>query len=160
MRGSSTAAPVIRYVSAVSQYKPTPPCQPDVGLAGMKILLGLAATRGVMWACLLCLGLLSGQASGRIRPVLKKKAAPGEVADAKTGKNSTAKSPADDKAIHQRIDTTLKNHPFELDANAKLICEQTTVTAKPVWRGRDKLTFGFQLRNAGTADLQIQAKGG
>ena len=46
------------------------------------------------------------------------------------------------------------------DPNAKWACEAPTQTQKPVWRGDKKLTFTFHIRNEGTADLQIKAKGG
>jgi len=42
----------------------------------------------------------------------------------------------------------------------KWACDQQTVTAKPVWRGEKSLTFAFNIRNEGTADLQIKATGG
>jgi len=42
----------------------------------------------------------------------------------------------------------------------KWACNQQTVTAKPVWRGEKSLTFAFNIRNEGTADLQIKATGG
>lgn len=46
------------------------------------------------------------------------------------------------------------------DPNAKWACEAPAQTQKPVWRGDKKLTFTFHIRNEGTADLQIKAKGG
>jgi len=42
----------------------------------------------------------------------------------------------------------------------KWACNQQTVTAEPVWRGEKSLTFAFNIRNEGTADLQIKATGG
>lgn len=113
---------------------------------------------------LICAVLLSGQSFGRSGPPAKEKKAPPSVqvkkADPKAGETKTAKSSPSGKVIHKRIDGRLRNHPFEFDANAKLVCEQTTVTAEPVWRGRERLTFRFSLHNAGTADLKIKAKGG
>mgnify|MGYP000317228014 CR=1 FL=1 len=112
---------------------------------------------------LICAVLLGGQAFASSGPPVKKKKAtpslPAKTA-AKAGEVKTIKPAPGGEAIHKSIDTTLRDHPFELDANAKLVCEHTTVTAEPVWRGRDKLTFSFNLRNAGTADLKIKAKGG
>lgn len=49
---------------------------------------------------------------------------------------------------------------FEPDPNAKWACEETTVELPPVWAGKPKLTFDFNIRNEGTADLKIRAKGG
>jgi len=46
------------------------------------------------------------------------------------------------------------------DSNAKWACDNTTVTLDPVWRGSKDLTFDFEIRNEGTADLKIRAKGG
>lgn len=53
-----------------------------------------------------------------------------------------------------------KRSTFEMDPNAKWACDQTKVTLAPVWRGDQKLTFRFDIRNEGTADLKIKAKGG
>lgn len=49
---------------------------------------------------------------------------------------------------------------FEMNPNAKWACDQQTATLKPVWRGEKTLTFPFSIRNDGTADLRIRAKGG
>ena len=116
------------------------------------------------WSGLLCVGLLSGQAFARPRSVVEKDkstpSASAKTVDPKTGAEATAKPVPDGKVVRKRIDTTVRDHPFELDSNAKLVCDQTTVTAEPVWQGLKKLTFTFHLRNAGTADLKIKAKGG
>lgn len=42
----------------------------------------------------------------------------------------------------------------------KWACDQQTATAEPVWRGAKNLTFAFDIRNQGTADLNIKARGG
>ena len=42
----------------------------------------------------------------------------------------------------------------------KWACDRQTVTAEPVWRGEKSLTFTFDIRNEGTADLRINAGGG
>jgi hypothetical protein len=49
---------------------------------------------------------------------------------------------------------------FEMDPNAKWACDETVASLDPVWRGDKKLTFNFDIRNEGTADLKIKAKGG
>jgi hypothetical protein len=49
---------------------------------------------------------------------------------------------------------------YEMDPNAKWACKQQTVKLEPVWRGAAGLTFAFDIRNEGTADLKIRAKGG
>jgi hypothetical protein len=53
-----------------------------------------------------------------------------------------------------------KKPSFKTDPNAKWICEQTVCRVDPVWRGNQKLTFDFYIRNDGTADLRMKAKGG
>ena len=50
--------------------------------------------------------------------------------------------------------------PFKMDPNAKWACDKMTATHEPVWRGDKKLAFSFEIRNEGTADLKIKAKGG
>jgi len=43
--------------------------------------------------------------------------------------------------------------------NAKWACDQKTVVLDPVWQGK-KLNFTFKIRNEGTADLRMKARGG
>lgn len=50
--------------------------------------------------------------------------------------------------------------PFKMDPNAKWACDKMTAAHEPVWRGDKNLTFWFEIRNEGTADLKIKAKGG
>jgi hypothetical protein len=52
------------------------------------------------------------------------------------------------------------NASFAPNPNAKWACDNTEVTHEPVWRGMKDLTFSFDIRNAGTEDLRIRAKGG
>ena len=49
---------------------------------------------------------------------------------------------------------------FEMNPNAKWSCEQQTVSREPVWRGDKNLSFEFKIKNDGTEDLKIRAKGG
>ena len=49
---------------------------------------------------------------------------------------------------------------FPMNPDAKWACDQQTVVLNPVWRGQERLSFTFLIRNEGTADLQIRAKGG
>jgi len=63
----------------------------------------------------------------------------------------------------QRIRTKPAGTPpsaFDLNPDAKWVCEKPVAEAEPVWRGDKRLTFSFDIRNAGTADLRINAKGG
>jgi hypothetical protein len=47
-----------------------------------------------------------------------------------------------------------------MNPNAKWACDNQTVTLEPVWRGNKPLTFAFNIRNEGTEDLKIRARGG
>lgn len=49
---------------------------------------------------------------------------------------------------------------FVMNPDAKWACDNQTSTLEPVWRGEKTLTFQFSIRNEGTADLLIRAKGG
>ncbi len=51
---------------------------------------------------------------------------------------------------------------FPPNPNAKWACDNASVTLDPVWKGArtDRLTFNFEIRNEGTEDLRIRAKGG
>jgi len=116
-----------------------------------------------LWSALLCCAMLGGSAFAWAGPPVKKNPPADDAVRSKepqTAEDEADQPKSEQKAVRKRIDARLRNHPFELDPNAKLVCEQTSVTAKPVWQGRDKLTFTFHLRNAGTADLKIKAKGG
>ena len=63
------------------------------------------------------------------------------------------------KAPVRRVRTPRSEYPP--DPNAKWACDQSEVVLDPVWRQGDlKLTFSFTIRNKGTADLKIKAKGG
>jgi len=47
------------------------------------------------------------------------------------------------------------------DPNVKWACDKTEVVLDPVWRQANAtLSFDFTIRNEGTADLKINAKGG
>ena len=50
--------------------------------------------------------------------------------------------------------------PIEMNKDAKWVCENTTVTLEPIWRSSKAIECSFDIRNDGTAPLQIQAKGG
>ena len=63
----------------------------------------------------------------------------------------------------RRRPPTRKQKPkprFEMDPNAKWVCDEPTVSVDSVWRGDKKLTFNFHIRNEGTADLRMKARGG
>lgn len=49
---------------------------------------------------------------------------------------------------------------MQMNPDAKWACDKTTVTKEPVWRGPKGVSFEFDIRNEGTAPLQIRAKGG
>lgn len=47
------------------------------------------------------------------------------------------------------------------DPNAKWACDKTEVVLEPMWRQTNStVNFDFTIRNEGTADLKINAKGG
>ncbi len=64
------------------------------------------------------------------------------------------------KAAGQTATRLQPGSEFTMDPGAKWACDQQTVSAEPVWRGQKDLTFTFDIRNEGTADLLIRAKGG
>ncbi len=53
-----------------------------------------------------------------------------------------------------------RQESFTMNPDAKWACDQQTVALPPAWRGNHQLTFGFDIRNEGTADLKIRARGG
>ena len=49
---------------------------------------------------------------------------------------------------------------YTLDPDVKFACAETTVTLPPLWRNNGEVTFGFDIRNEGTANLKFTAAGG
>ncbi|MFQ5495600.1 MAG: hypothetical protein ACE5EX_09495 [Phycisphaerae bacterium] len=96
-----------------------------------------------------------------------KQPAAGDNAKAKTiaPKAPVVKIKADDatwaEANRRRAERKRKRaNPFTMDPNAKWVCDRNTIALDPVWRGAKSLSFTFEIRNEGTADLKIKAKGG
>lgn len=81
-------------------------------------------------------------------------------ADPKDRPEAQLKRKAKSKAGQQAFKKGTKRIQFEMDPNAKWACDQQTVTLEPVWREDKKLKFAFHIRNEGTADLKIKARGG
>ncbi len=50
--------------------------------------------------------------------------------------------------------------PLTMDPNAKWSCEKSEFDLGPIWRSNKALNFTFFIKNEGTADLEIRAKGG
>ncbi len=90
------------------------------------------------------------------------------VPDAKAGTESPPKiEPKADRAkrkaarkAQRRATRTKGPATFDMNPDAKWVCDQPVVTREPVWRGAKNLTYTFHIRNAGTADLRIKARGG
>ena len=96
----------------------------------------------------------TGKAEGAAEAEPKGQANPKDTAKAQVthkGKHKTSK---------QASTKGRKRIQFEMDPNAKWACDQQTVTLEPVWREDKKLNFAFHIRNEGTADLKIKARGG
>ena len=85
----------------------------------------------------------------KLRPEVKPKVKPDPKARAKA--NAARRAAAKKRKAKSRL---------KLNPDAKWFCEQQTATLEPVWRGESTLTFPFLIRNDGTADLRIRAKGG
>jgi len=137
----------------------------------------------------LCTLILCGYALARVQPPAESGAGPKHAAQtpAKTEPRSEADSvtkgapntpPKPMRATVTRTGAGATNKPkradagrpsvspsrgasgAQMDPNAKFVCENSEVTLDPVWRNGKDLTFPFKIRNDGTADLKIQAKGG
>ena len=61
---------------------------------------------------------------------------------------------------HKSSPRAARNPAFQMDPGAKWACDKQAVTLEPTWRGPQSLTFEFDIRNEGTADLRIKARGG
>jgi hypothetical protein len=121
------------------------------------VMLGLALTGvlfGTVWAdppATQPAGSPAGQA-----PAEKK-----DPPAAKTGLAEQVREPAGQTVTPapQRARTPRSEYPP--DPNAKWACDKTEVVLDPIWRKANAtLSFDFTIRNEGTADLKINAKGG
>jgi hypothetical protein len=104
--------------------------------------------------------------SAEASPAGKKQGVAAVVDDKATGQNQGGqkqggKKPAAKKPPRRKPKRNPRNAPLTPDPNAKWACDKTTVTAEPVWRSSGKsVDFTFMIRNEGTANLKIRAKGG
>ena len=111
-------------------------------------------------ASLLCAALLCGGVMAQPQPSAKQ---PGPKPDptAKAEPASKAKPGKKRQAIRGRSSRKgPKASNFKMNPNAKWACDKQTVTREPVWRGDKQLTFAFDIRNEGTENLKIKARGG
>ena len=98
---------------------------------------------------------------GRLPEAVRKRTSPAqkkEIAEGKDQAKDTGKTKF--KKSRKQSPRRARGSTFEMDDNAKWACDKTIVTLPPVWRADKKLTFRFDIRNDGTADLKIKAKGG
>lgn len=115
-----------------------------------------------MLLCLLATGVTLGQESvkkaapGKAAvPALKQKSSAQSAGNAKIRKNVAGPRATPSSRRSKRTAPALPMNP-----DAKWSCENLVVDLPPVWRGKDILTFPFKIKNEGTADLLIRAKGG
>jgi len=95
-------------------------------------------------------------------PKVEDKAKP-EVSEAqKVSDEARAKAEAQRKAAaRSRVRSQgRRGVAFEMDPNAKWVCKEPTAKVDPIWRGDQNLTFSFDIKNEGTADLRFKARGG
>ena len=95
-----------------------------------------------------------------VTPTTKKinaKVKPKASANLKARAKLKARSQASHKAAAKK---RKRSTSFTMNPDAKWACDLQTVKLEPVWRGDKALTFTFFVRNEGTADLQIKARGG
>ncbi len=91
------------------------------------------------------------------KPKSLDKSKPGEKRQPKVKPDRKSKADAARQAAAKKRKSRSK---FQMNPNAKWACDQQIVLLEPVWRGAKTLTFPFSIRNEGTADLRIRAKGG
>ena len=121
--------------------------------------------RSAVFACALCvalpgLGLLGGHALAQPQPPT-----PVPASTSNAAPTIESKPNVQPKRKGKAIPTpSAKRRPrastFAMNPNAKWACDKPTVTQGPTWRGAKNLTFEFDIRNDGTEDLRIRAKGG
>ncbi len=87
------------------------------------------------------------KAGEELRPKFKPKVNPDRKSKADAARRAAAKK-------------RKSKRKFQMNPDAKWACDQQSATLEPVWRGEMTLTFPFLIRNEGTADLRIRARGG
>lgn len=112
--------------------------------------LGHVRTLAVLVACLT---LFTGHALAQAK-------SPGPAGAEVTSKGEAAGGAASEVAVEPVPANTGSDNQEPATPRPKWACDQQTVTAEPVWRGERSLTFAFNIRNEGTADLNIKASGG
>lgn len=108
-----------------------------------------------------------GESKSDPKPAVRKPTKAGRDAGT-TPERSARNQPKSRAKVQSRSASTRSNRvssrrgapTFEMNPDAKLVCENRVVTLDPVWRNGKNLTFPFEIRNGGTADLRIKAKGG
>ena len=126
------------------------------------------APHRTLWIGLLCMGVFSAYALAQntAPPKPKAKPAPSEKAKEQVPPKEQPKGTPGAKAapkgasIRQHGRNYKRDAGFVMNPDAKWACDQQTVTLEPTWRANKPLTFPFEIRNEGTANLQIKAKGG
>lgn len=114
----------------------------------------------------LCVGLLAGFAAAQSQPPSTKNKADAESkAPSSLAAEIQSRARAEALAKQKIKDAARKKAPraaksFEPDPNAKWACDKPTVEVEPVWRGNKSLTFAFDIKNNGTADLKYRPRGG
>lgn len=131
-----------------------------------------------MSICILALAMSSNPASAwwqapttpptsppQTEPAAKPKTTAATIDKSKAADDSQAKAKADRaakaKAKRAAAAKKRKGKPkLEMNPDAKWACDQQAAMLEPVWRSDETLVFPFLIRNEGTADLLIRAKGG
>ena len=121
--------------------------------------LGLAS---VFYASFLCVALCGGYALGQSEPSTPPPGSkPGAASAIESTRKPMPKPIKRRKAVHGRsVRTGPRSRKFAMNPNAKWACDKQAVTLEPVWRGGEALKFEFDIRNEGTENLKIRAKGG
>ena len=121
----------------------------------------------VLGAGILCTVILAGYSLAEAKPPRAKSAArSGEAPKAQTDTGSEDTPTAQPGAIRKPTPprparAKRKGAPnFVMDPNAKFVCEEPVQSLPPTWRGGQDPTYSFDIKNTGTADLKILAKGG
>ena len=126
------------------------------------------AAVGTLWIGLLCVGVGGSYALAQntVPPKPKAKAAPKQKAQEQVPPKGQPKVVPKSKTAPKgggvrQINRGRRQDPgFVMNPNAKWACDQQTMTLEPVWRGSQALTWNFDIRNEGTSNLQIKARGG
>lgn len=129
----------------------------DQDAAPVRFVGGGIRVMRYVWPAVVCVALMVGSAAA-LENLVRGKEKKGDATKApKVQKKATPKAGCGSAAGTQDPSPTARSTKGGL--SPIWVCPEPKLTTDPVWRGQ-QIECAFMIRNEGTADLKIKAKGG